>query len=51
MNLGKLVPITSLEGEEWLVLIDGGKRENKLDDNSTFERMEVNKGSFGSLKS
>ncbi len=41
----------SLGGEEWLVLVDGGKKENKLDDSSTFERMEVNRGNFGSLKS
>ncbi len=40
----------SLGGEEWLVLIDGGKKENKLDDNSTFVRMEMNKGSFGNLR-
>jgi hypothetical protein len=37
--------------EDRLVLIDGGKRENRLDGNGTFERMEVNKDSFGSLKS
>jgi len=41
----------SLGGEEWLVLIDGGKKENKLDDSSTFERMEISRGNFGSLKS
>jgi hypothetical protein len=33
-----------------LILVDDGKRENILDDNNTFERMEVSKGSFGSLK-
>jgi hypothetical protein len=37
----------SLGGEKWLVLIDGGKRENKLDDSSTFERMKMCKGKFG----
>jgi hypothetical protein len=41
----------SLGGEKWLVLVDDGNRENRLDDNSTFERMEVNRDSFGSLKS
>jgi hypothetical protein len=32
-------------------LVDGGKKGNKLDDNSTFEKMEMNRGSFRSLKS
>jgi len=41
----------SLGGEEWLVLADGGEKENKLDDSSTFERMEVSMGSFESLQS
>jgi len=41
----------SLGGEEWLVLVDGGEKENKLDDSNTFERMEINMNSFGSLKS
>jgi hypothetical protein len=27
-----------------------GKKKNKLNDNNTFERMEANRGSFGSLK-
>jgi hypothetical protein len=40
-----------LGGEKSFVLTYGGKRENRLDDSSTFERMEVNKGSFGNLKS
>jgi hypothetical protein len=30
-----------------LVLVDGGKRENKLDVYNTFERMEVNRDSGG----
>ncbi len=34
-----------------IILVDGGKRENRLDVCSTFERMEVNKDSVGSLKS
>ncbi len=33
--------------EKWIVLIDGGKMDNKLDDNNTFERMEMSKGRFG----
>jgi hypothetical protein len=40
----------SIEGEEWLILVDGRKRDNRLDDNGNFERMEVSKDSFGSLK-
>jgi hypothetical protein len=40
-----------LGGEKLLVLVDGGKKENKLNDSSTFERMEINMGSFGNLKS
>jgi len=31
--------------------VDDGKKENRLDNNGTFERMEVNRDSFGSLKS
>jgi len=41
----------SLGREEWLVLVGGGKKENRLDDYSTFERMEMNRDSVGSLKS
>jgi hypothetical protein len=32
-------------------LSNGGKKENRLDDCGTFERMEVSRDSFGSLKS
>jgi hypothetical protein len=32
-------------------LVHGGKRENRLDDSGTCERMEVSRDSFGSLKS
>jgi hypothetical protein len=46
-----LIPTTSLGRKEWLVLIDGGKRENRLDDYGTLERMEMSKDNFGSLKS
>jgi hypothetical protein len=41
----------SLGGEEWLVLVDDGKKENKLNDYGTFERMEMSRNSFESLKS
>ncbi len=41
----------SLGVEKWLVFVDGGKRENKLDDCGTFERMKVSRGNVGSLKS
>ncbi len=37
----------SLGGEEWLVLIDDGKRENILDDISTFEIMKMSRGNSG----
>ncbi len=40
----------SLGGEEWLVFIDGEKRESGLDVCSTCERMEMNRDSVGSLK-
>jgi hypothetical protein len=40
----------SLGGEEWLVLIDCGKRENGLDVCSTFEKMEVKRDNVGSLE-
>jgi len=41
----------SLGRKKWLVLINGGKKENRMDDYSTFERMEVNNDSVGNLKS
>jgi hypothetical protein len=40
-----------LRRKEKLVLVDGGKRENRLNVCSTFERMEIRKDSVGSLKS
>jgi hypothetical protein len=40
-----------LKRGKWLILVDGGKRENRLDDCGIFERMEVSRDSFGSLKS
>jgi hypothetical protein len=51
LNIKNFFLQLSLVGEERLILVDGGKRDNILDDSSTFERMEVSKGSFGSLKS
>jgi hypothetical protein len=30
--------------------MDGGKKENRLDDYNTFERMEMSRDSVGSLK-
>ncbi len=36
----------SLGGKDWLILVDGQKRENKLVDGNTFEIMEMNKSSF-----
>jgi hypothetical protein len=41
----------SLGGKEWLILINGGNKDNRLDDCGTFERMEVSKDSFRNLKS
>jgi hypothetical protein len=38
-------------GKEWLVLVDGGNKENILNDCGTFERMEGSRDGFGSLKS
>jgi hypothetical protein len=37
----------SLGREKWLVSVDGGKKENILNDNSTFQRMEMSRGRFG----
>jgi hypothetical protein len=37
----------SLGGKELLILIDGGKRENRLDVCSTFERMEMSRDNVG----
>ncbi len=45
------VPQPSLGREEWLVLIDGGKRDNRFDVYSTSEKMEMNRNNVGSLKS
>jgi len=36
----------SFGGKDWLILVDGEKRENKLVHGNTFEIMEMNKGSF-----
>jgi hypothetical protein len=40
-----------LRGKKLLILVDGGKRESRLDVCSTFEKMEVNRDSVVSLKS
>jgi len=37
----------SLGREEWLVWIDGEKRDNRLDHSCTFERMKMSRGRFG----
>jgi hypothetical protein len=39
-----------LGGEEGLVLVNGGKRESKLNVYRTFERMEMSRDSVESLK-
>jgi hypothetical protein len=39
-----------LGGEELLILIIGGKRENTLNDNDTFEGMKTNTGNFSKLE-
>ncbi len=36
-----------LGGEEWLILVDGGNRDNRLDHSSTLEKMEMTRGRFG----
>jgi hypothetical protein len=46
-----LFPQPSLVEKKWLVLVDGRKKETKMDVYSSFERMEVNKDNVGSLKS
>jgi hypothetical protein len=40
----------SLGGEEWLILVDGEKRESGLDVYSNFERMQMSTNSVESLK-
>jgi len=35
-----------LEKKERLILVDGGKRDNRWDDSSTFERMEMGRHTF-----
>jgi hypothetical protein len=40
-----------LVGEELLILVDDGKRDNRLDVIGIFEIMEVSRDSFESLKS
>jgi hypothetical protein len=51
-NLEKyLFPQPFLVGNEWLLLVDGTKKDSRMDVYSTFERMEVSIDSVGSLKS
>jgi hypothetical protein len=45
------VPTTFVGRRRMIILVDGGKRENRLDDCGTFERMEMSRNSFESLKS
>jgi hypothetical protein len=45
-----LFPQPSWVGKELLVLVDGRKKENRLDAYSSFERMEVNRDNVGNLK-
>ncbi len=40
----------SLGRKKWLILVDDGKRESRLDLYSIFERMEGSKDNVGSLK-
>ncbi len=46
-----LFPQPSGGGKKWLILVNGGKSESRLDVCNTFERMEVNRDNVGSLKS
>jgi hypothetical protein len=46
-----LFPQPSLVEKKWLVLVDGRNKETRMDVYSSFERMEVNRDSVGSLKS
>jgi len=51
LNFGNLVPTTFLGRRKMISINRWWKRENKLNDNSTFERMEITRGSFENLKS
>ncbi len=46
-----LFPQPSLVGEECLILVDGRKKESRLNVCSSFERKEVSRDRVGSLKS
>jgi hypothetical protein len=51
-NLEKyLFPQPSLGGKECLLLVHGREKESRMDVCSSFEKMEVNRDSVGSLKS
>jgi hypothetical protein len=45
-----LFPQPSWVGKEWLVLVDGRKKENWMDVCSSFERKEVSKDNVGNSK-
>jgi hypothetical protein len=45
-----LFPQLSLGREEWLILVDGKKKESRMDVCSSFERMEMTRDNVGSLK-
>jgi hypothetical protein len=45
------VPTTLFGKKRMIVLVNGGKKENRLDVYCTFERMELNRDSVGNLKS
>jgi hypothetical protein len=46
-----LFPQPLLGGEEWLFLVDGTKKESRMDVRNNFEKIEVNRDSVRSLKS
>jgi hypothetical protein len=50
-NLENTCPITFLSREIMINLVDGRKKESRLDGCSSFEKMEVNRDSVGNLKS
>jgi len=47
LNIWKLVPTTFLGRKRMISLNRWWKKENRLDDNNTFEIMEMSKGRFG----
>ncbi len=45
-----LFPQPWLGKNEWLILVDGKKKENRMDVCSSFERIEMGKDNDGNLK-